>query len=539
MKNIAIMIRGQTREWESAKHSIFNAFDFLSATDNLVYFFTTWDESYQPLGVDISNFAKRDQKTVDPKAIEKSFAGRKLGELQVLNDKAARKMLGSFFHLPEMYELILFIRYASNLAKRRYEQKHGMIFDLVIEIRPDVFYLGARNYKQLVHSNLKDFEVHVHNSFARTAKTSVNPNHPNPYSNVASRYMDDILIAGTSFTMDVLANELHSTMAMRQREAFNASAHERIFDYLTSNRIQVINDGWRYVTDFAIVRPQVQEPAINFQSFKPETVESIKKNHLEYDKLRHSTMFMQPIIQNAPINFDPPTLVFPMAGSGKRFSDAGYTDPKPFIMVNGKPMISRVVESVGLQMTSPHIFIVRKEHMNDERRKLLDSLANDVTIIEIGATTSGAAKTVMWASRALLYNELIIVNSDQLFDWDPKKFLSKARQPGVDGAILCFNGQGPKWSYVRLEDERVTEVAEKKEISSIATAGLYYWRQGRDFRQSAYEMFKKELTVNGEYYVAPVYNEFCLNHQVIIDYVDGIEQLGTPEELEAYLAKTK
>ena len=34
-------------------------------------------------------------------------------------------------------------------------------------------------------------------------------------------------------------------------------------------------------------------------------------------------------------------IVIPMAGLGSRFSKAGYEKPKPFIDVNGKPMIHR------------------------------------------------------------------------------------------------------------------------------------------------------------------------------------------------------
>ena len=37
-------------------------------------------------------------------------------------------------------------------------------------------------------------------------------------------------------------------------------------------------------------------------------------------------------------------IIIPMAGLGSRFTEQGYTDPKPFINVNGKPMIRRVVE---------------------------------------------------------------------------------------------------------------------------------------------------------------------------------------------------
>ena len=37
-------------------------------------------------------------------------------------------------------------------------------------------------------------------------------------------------------------------------------------------------------------------------------------------------------------------ILIPMAGSGSRFKNSGYTKPKPFIDVNGQPMITRVIK---------------------------------------------------------------------------------------------------------------------------------------------------------------------------------------------------
>ena len=41
-------------------------------------------------------------------------------------------------------------------------------------------------------------------------------------------------------------------------------------------------------------------------------------------------------------------IVIPMAGEGRRFVEAGYKNPKPFIDVHGKPMIVRVLENLKL-----------------------------------------------------------------------------------------------------------------------------------------------------------------------------------------------
>ncbi len=49
-----------------------------------------------------------------------------------------------------------------------------------------------------------------------------------------------------------------------------------------------------------------------------------------------------------------------MAGAGKRFSDSGYSFPKPMIDIKGKPTIQVVVEN--LNMDANYIYLVQKEH---------------------------------------------------------------------------------------------------------------------------------------------------------------------------------
>ena len=83
------------------------------------------------------------------------------------------------------------------------------------------------------------------------------------------------------------------------------------------------------------------------------------------------------------------------------------------------------------------------------------------------------------------------------------------------------------------------EVAEKVVISDQATVGIYYFRHGSDFVRFAKQMIAKDIRVNGEFYVCPVFNELV---QAGLDvYISEIEPgqmhgLGTPEDLEAFTA---
>ena len=230
-------------------------------------------------------------------------------------------------------------------------------------------------------------------------------------------------------------------------------------------------------------------------------------------------------------------IVVPMAGEGSRFVNAGYTFPKPMIEIHQKPMIQLIVESLGLK--GNFIFIVREDHLKKYNiQSLLQIISPKCKIIVINKLTEGAACTVLLAKKYINNeNPLVIANSDQFIEWSPSKVMYNFSSKKIDGGILTFNSIHPKWSYAKLnKDQVVTEVAEKKVISNHATVGVYYWRNGKDFVKYAERMIKKNIRVNNEFYVCPVFNQAILDNKIIKTHnVDKMWGLGTPEDLDYYL----
>ena len=233
-------------------------------------------------------------------------------------------------------------------------------------------------------------------------------------------------------------------------------------------------------------------------------------------------------------------ILIPMAGRGSRFEEQGYTDKKPFIDVNGKPMIHRVIENLGMEFDKEYMFILicLQEDFDKydftEFEKVIGHNSYDVVILD--DVTEGAAQTVLTAKH--LINDdtpLMTMNSDQLVDWDIERLFEMCEQ--FDGVIPCFYGEGNAWSYARtLDNGYVQEVAEKKQISKYATAGYYYWKKGSDFVKYAEQMIKDNSRTNGEFYVAPVYNWAVRDGKRIgVFMVDKCYSLGTPEDLQEYL----
>ena len=107
----------------------------------------------------------------------------------------------------------------------------------------------------------------------------------------------------------------------------------------------------------------------------------------------------------------------------------------------------------------------------------------------------------------------------------------------LDGGMLTFKSTHPKWSFVKLDEQGyISEVAEKKPISDIATVGIYYWNKGSDYVKYAERMIEKNIRVNNEFYVAPVYNEAILDGFKFKPYtINKMWGLGTPEDLKMFL----
>ena len=134
----------------------------------------------------------------------------------------------------------------------------------------------------------------------------------------------------------------------------------------------------------------------------------------------------------------------------------------------------------------------------------------------------------------------MIANSDQYINWNSSKALYDFNSKNLDGAILTFEAIHPKWSYAKCNEEGfVTEVAEKKVISKNATVGVYYWKHGSDYVKSAEEMIEKNIRVNNEFYVCPVFNEAIEDKKKIKTFdIEKMWGLGTPEDLEVFLNDT-
>ena len=194
----------------------------------------------------------------------------------------------------------------------------------------------------------------------------------------------------------------------------------------------------------------------------------------------------------------------------------------------------------GGNIDGKYIFIVLLEHLDKyNTRSLLERIAPGCVIIPTDGVTEGAACSVLLASHLIDSNtNLLIANSDQFLEWDSGAFLYESMP--VDGSISTFEQTDPndkKWSYASLDPHGfVNHVAEKEVISTHANTGIYFWSKGSDFIKYANQMIAKNIRINNEFYIAPVYNEAIADGKKIkIQNCKNMWGLGVPSDLLKFL----
>jgi dTDP-glucose pyrophosphorylase len=229
-------------------------------------------------------------------------------------------------------------------------------------------------------------------------------------------------------------------------------------------------------------------------------------------------------------------IIITMAGEGSRFKQAGIELEKFRLNLKDRTMFEFAMESLSAFFDHEFVFVTREGHDASEfvAEKCTALGINDFEIVEISELTSGQATTALAASPH-------VDDDDAIAIYNIDTYVEEGLSPDVltgDGCIPVFEAEGEHWSFAAVdENDHVTEVAEKKRISDLASLGLYYFDRWETF-ESAYEARGDAVEQEyGERYIAPLYNYLIeTGNEVHIHRVDAdaIHILGTPAEVREF-----
>lgn len=224
-------------------------------------------------------------------------------------------------------------------------------------------------------------------------------------------------------------------------------------------------------------------------------------------------------------------LIVPAAGRGRRFHDAGYVVPKPLIRVNGATIINRAISPLRCERITEVVVIASSEAVEGIRNTL--PRVPPLRVITSQGLNQGPLIDALADTSLFTSEPVVFAACDVMLNVDMDYFLDYC---GERSGLILMPATGPKWSYAELGwNHRVLRVAEKEEISDFATVAVYYFANGIEFLRAATEEIASGRTVNGEYYIAPVYNNLIARDLPVYGWVIDSRRftsLGTPEEVE-------
>jgi NDP-sugar pyrophosphorylase family protein len=243
-------------------------------------------------------------------------------------------------------------------------------------------------------------------------------------------------------------------------------------------------------------------------------------------------------------------IIIPLSGSGQRFADAGYSEIKPLIRVQGKHIIEYVIDLFPGE--HDFIFICRKDHLqNTALESILMKKAPFGRIVAIEPHKLGPVYAVLQATEIINDEEPVIINyCDFFMNWNYTDFKKTVIQTGCAGSIPCYTGFHPHLlkpgniyaGCVADEQLNLTVIREKfsfeaNKMNGLHSAGTYYFMSAALVKKYFNQLVMQNRHINGEYYVSMVY-QLMLEDNLPVKVYNKIPhfcQWGTPEDLEEYL----
>ena len=238
-------------------------------------------------------------------------------------------------------------------------------------------------------------------------------------------------------------------------------------------------------------------------------------------------------------------IIIPMSGLGQRFIDAGFEDPKPLIMVDGKPIIEHVCNLFPGE--DKFTFICNSKHLAETNmRHVLKNIKPNANIVEIPNHKKGPVFAVSQIENLIEDEEVIVNYCDFGTYWNYSDFLKHTRDRNADGAIPSYKGFHPhmlgttNYAFIREKKQWMLEIKEKEpftnnRMNEFASNGTYYFKKGSYVKKYFSELIDKDINLDGEYYVSLVYNLLVNDGlKVSIFNVQHMLQWGTPEDVDEY-----
>ena len=231
--------------------------------------------------------------------------------------------------------------------------------------------------------------------------------------------------------------------------------------------------------------------------------------------------------------------IFSAAGNADdQFFSSGFKTSKNLARTRSGRILERAYNSY--KSLNNDIFVVRDSERFLGIEDALLSFTTNSKVVFTNHATQGALASACLAADLLDQDLPVIVapGDSEILEDGIVHQVEKLILSDADGGVICFEAAGPKWSYVKTrKDGSVIEVAEKREISNLATTGVFFFRNPKVFLESATWAMVNRITTNGQYFTSSAINSLLFAGKkvqaVSLRHAEIYRNLANADELES------
>jgi hypothetical protein len=204
-------------------------------------------------------------------------------------------------------------------------------------------------------------------------------------------------------------------------------------------------------------------------------------------------------------------LVLAAGHSSYGTNDSGY--PLCLAEFDGLTLMERLILNTQSIKNASYTFALLDEEVERYHLdRVVEHLAPGSQVIRVPKGTRGSACTALLAiCQFHPQQEVLLISANELVDINFNEVIADFRERRLDGGALIFRSIHPRYSYVCIDNDGiVTEAAQKNPISQHATTGVFWFARAGDLVEAIKNMIRKDASVDGNFYVAPAFNEIIL-----------------------------
>ena len=211
--------------------------------------------------------------------------------------------------------------------------------------------------------------------------------------------------------------------------------------------------------------------------------------------------------------------------------------PRYLIKIKKEYIIENIIKK--LKFSSNFIFIIsNKDKVKFKSDKILKSIKPKCKIIIAKKKTKGILETLLLAKDFINEKKILISNCDHFINLDKKNFLNIVKKRKIFGCVFTYLPNTKNHCFLKCSGKYVKYAAERKKVSNIAAAGLYYFQNGKTFIKYAQAAIKKKMTYKKMYYMSSAINEMISDNKVILHTkLKSMFPLGSISERKKFIKK--